>query len=532
MVLAEGAVEVEHQLRVDQVGTLVPVLRFVVVVGRAAVTDRVARRIGVVEDHLMGARVAVVGEDVGTQHAAQFQAVDDLHLGREVGVHVIVAVTVVTALLEQTQRVEVRQLVVEQVFARGGIILTVIIVGRDTRCVGDGVAVDRRLAVLVRIGEQRRHLHTLVLGRKVRTEVVALASVIGTHVVALLVEVAGRHHVGRIGTAARYADVVVLLHGRLEDLVHEESAVTVLFEVTDLLGREGGRETGVGLGDVEQRGVLPSLDRRVEDIGLLPADLGGQLDRRCLIQLTLLGRHEQHAVGGTRTVDGGRTGVLEHRDILDVRRIEFVERRVVGNQSVDDDQRLVVVHRTDTADVDVELVVSRVVASLLDNEAGRRTLQRLCEVGHRTLGNGLRLDLIDGAHRAAARRRTVTDDDHVVHHLRVLGKRHVEQRPVGYRKRLRLIADEREGQLGIGSAGDLISSVDSGRSSGRGAFDKDGDAEQGLACSVIHGTPDSHLTVLYRGTCIGCFGRKPKGGGNQQRQNRQNDFVPKFDHRY
>ena len=107
MVLAERPVEVEHQLRIDQVGAFVPVLRLVVVVGRTAFADRIARSVGIVEHHFVRPRIAVVGEDIGTQHAAQFQPVDDLHLGRQVGVHIVVAVLVVTALFEQAQRVAV-----------------------------------------------------------------------------------------------------------------------------------------------------------------------------------------------------------------------------------------------------------------------------------------------------------------------------------------------------------------------------------------------------------------------------------------
>ena len=532
MVLAERTVEVEHQLRIDQVGAFVPVLRLVVVVGRTAFADRIARSVGIVEHHFVRPRIAVVGEDVGTQHAAQFQPVDDLHLGRQVGVHIVVAVLVVTALFEQAQRVAVGQFVVEQVFARHGIVLTVIVIGGNTHRVGDGRTVGRRLAVLVRIGEQGRYLHAFVFGGDVRTEIVTLAAVIGTFEVALLIVIACRNHIGRIGAAARYADVVVLLHGRPQNLVHVERAVAVRLEVADLFGGKGGSQPRIGFGNVEQRGVLPALNGRVEHFGLLPADHSREFDGRSLIQLALLGGDQQDAVGGARTVNGSRTGILQHRDVLDVRGIELVEAGVVRHQTVDDDQRFVVVHRTDTADVDVELVVGRVAASLLDDEAGRSALQRLRQVGDGTFGDGFGLDLVHGAHRTAAGGGAVADDDHFVHQLRVFLQRHVQQRAVGHRKRLRLVADEREVEFGIGGALDLVFTVDTGRGSDRSTFDNDGNAEQRRSCGVLHNALDGDLGCLGQGAGINGCGCKPKGGGNQQHQNRQHDFVPKIGHRY
>ena len=384
----------------------------------------------------------------------------------------------------------------------------------------------------MRIRKQRRHLQPLVLGGEVRTEVVALASVVGTHVVALLVEVARRDHVGRVVAAAREADVVILLQRRLEDLIHVIGAVPVLLQVADLLGRELGSQPRIGLGDIEQRGVLPTLDRRIEHLGILHAHHRRKLHDRSLVLLALLGRDEQYAVGGARSVDGGRTGILQHRNRLDIRGVELVEAGVVGNQSVDDDQRFVVVHRTDTADVDVELVVGGVIAALLDHKARGGTLQGLREVGHRAFGDRLRLDLIHGAHGPAAGRRTVTDHDHLVDQLRILLERDVDHRTVGHRQFLRGVTDERETEFRIRGAGKFILTVQVGRSARGGALDENGNAGQRIALSIFHDAPDGQLGGLFQSIKMFGLGRVSQHrGGENQPQNRYNDLILKFSHK-
>ena len=71
-----------------------------------------------------------------------------------------------------------------------------------------------------------------------------------------------------------------------------------------------------------------------------------------IARLTLLGGDEHHTVGTARTVEGGRSGIFEHRDVFDVVGVDRREIAVVGNAVEDDEGVHLGIDRTETADAD------------------------------------------------------------------------------------------------------------------------------------------------------------------------------------
>ena len=51
------------------------------------------------------------------------------------------------------------------------------------------------------------------------------------------------------------------------------------------------------------------------------------------------GRNDHNAVGGTGAVDRGRRGVLQHRDGLDIARVDRIEIRTLDGHAVQNEER-------------------------------------------------------------------------------------------------------------------------------------------------------------------------------------------------
>ena len=128
---------------------------------------------------------------------------------------------------------------------------------------------------------------------------------------------------------------------------------------------------------------------------------------------------QHHAVGGVRPVDRGGRGVLEHRDALDVPRIQEVEGVAAGREAparagaqrhaIQDVERLAArVHRRLTADADRETVPRTVVVHDLD--ARDLVLDQLLWAEDRAGVEVLGRDLRDGAGDVARALLTIADD--------------------------------------------------------------------------------------------------------------------------
>ena len=156
--------------------------------------------------------------------------------------------------------------------------------------------------------------------------------------------------------------------------------------------------------------------------------------------LTALGRDEDDAVGRTRTVHGGRRGVLEDLDRGDVAGVDAVD--VLHRDSVHHVERLHALGREgrDTADVDLR-AFARLSRTCGDLHAGDLSLQRLEDVRGGAAFDGFRRNGGDGARHVAFAHRAVGDDHHFVDLLGVGVERDLQK--IGVRgERLGHISDE------------------------------------------------------------------------------------------
>ncbi len=294
----------------------------------------------------------------------------------------------------------------------------------------------------------------------------------------LLVVVVERHTVGEALRTALHRNLVALVEGRAEDLA-------------DPVG------LGVQLGQVPLRGERGAVDgqrlatdlalllegERLRQVGGLAHAVVAFVGDRGLAGLGLLGRHEDNA-GGTRlgAVDGGRGGILQHDDRLDVVHVERSARN-----AVDHPQHALARLRSDTADR--HRGSRRRVAALGDDRHARHlTLEHALGRGHRT---GLvALHVVEHAHRGRqvglTRGGTETEDHDILQHGGVLLEHDVEVgRSRRYGDRLALVADERhlEGAL-------LARNVD-----------REGARRVGR--STRSRPPDDHAGADYRSVLVG-----------------------------
>ena len=136
MLLGKSPVIVEHDLGIDQPCLLVPVLGPAVGIVETRFSVDI---LIVVERSGECAGVSVVRIDVRTADCTQFQAFDNLVFERDVGVDIVIVVLVVSACLEQTERVEVCQKVIYKIASRLRVLLPVIIIGRNTGSIRDAM---------------------------------------------------------------------------------------------------------------------------------------------------------------------------------------------------------------------------------------------------------------------------------------------------------------------------------------------------------------------------------------------------------
>ena len=208
--------------------------------------------------------------------------------------------------------------------------------------------------------------------------------------------------------------------------------------------------------------------------------------------MPLLGGHEDDAVGGTGAVDGGGTRVFQNGEILDVIGIQVVESTLVGNETVDDEQRRVVRRGGDTTDVEVRALTVRVEALALDDDVRRGTLERLGDIGDRTVFEEFRTD---GFHRTGGTlpgRRTVADDDDLVEKFRILFQH--DPGKVGAGGEFQFHETHGGKYENVVRRGvDGKTTIEPRHGSRVGTFYQDAHADQGFSVDVHDGTFDRYL---------------------------------------
>ena len=89
--------------------------------------------------------------------------------------------------------------------------------------------------------------------------------------------------------------------------------------------------------------------------------------------LTAFGRYQNNSVGGFRTVDGGRGGILQDRDTFDVVRVDTVHRTALD--PVDQDVGRCVIQRSDTTDTDITSIFTGTAFTGCDRHTRHQSLQ-------------------------------------------------------------------------------------------------------------------------------------------------------------
>ena len=228
----------------------------------------------------------------------------------------------------------------------------------------------------------------------------------------------------------------------------------------------------------------------------------------------LLGGDQDNAVGSAGAVDGGGGSVLENGNLLNVTGIQVGQGAF---DSVDDHQRIVVVHGVVTTDVHGRNA-ARSGTSLLDDETGGGTLETFQHVV-----DGLAFQFFggDGGHGAGEVHlllHTVTHYHGVVQKEAGLFQGDVNLRAAGHVHLLGLVADGREDQHRTGRGLDGVKSVNVGHCTLRGAFDHDRSANDRF--SVGNNRTGNPVGVLCdgRASCRsanehGKHSRQPESGG-------------------
>ena len=218
------------------------------------------------------------------------------------------------------------------------------------------------------------------------------------------------------------------------------------------VGAGGERVTEVGEAQHVQRGGLVAVGEFLahqDHIVLGPKHarefprLGVQVARRIgdarVAFAAILGGDDDHAVGGTGSIDGARCGVLQDVHRLDVARVDVVD--VAELHAVHDVKRGVVSVGADAADEDA-LPGSRLAAGLVDDQTGGESFECRGHVRHRYAFDVLGGDFGDRSGGDLFLLPAVSHHDHFINELGVDVEGHPDGGSRLHRQGLGHIADE------------------------------------------------------------------------------------------
>ena len=214
--------------------------------------------------------------------------------------------------------------------------------------------------------------------------------------------------------------------------------------------------------------------RQTIDVG--PAEVGIVAHLQ-LAGLALLGGHDDHTVGGGRTIDGARGGVLQHIDALDVGGVDVVD--IATRHAVDDVERSRVAVGAGTANRHLE-TITWLTRRRLDGHTRRLALERAESLSGVELLNVLALDLDCGTSDEFLLLNTITGYHHFVQFRSLVFEADVDCRLTREGNFLRVETDERENDHIALSCVELILTVEIGNCTVGCPFDNNVDTRQGL----------------------------------------------------
>ena len=200
--------------------------------------------------------------------------------------------------------------------------------------------------------------------------------------------------------------------------------------------------------------------------------------------LRTLRRHDDYARCAAGSVQGGRSGVLEHGDRFDVGLRNVRQAGAVGRAVHDDERVRVGVHRADAADVDRARIGAGRARAAAHLQTGHGTHQRVHHVGRLTLLEVFGLDDRSRSGECLFLGRTERYDEHVVDSRDILLELNIDRRLTGNGHFLRLVADERDVQVTVapGLQAELACGV--GRRTRRGSVHHDRSTDDRVAVSI------------------------------------------------
>ena len=155
----------------------------------------------------------------------------------------------------------------------------------------------------------------------------------------------------------------------------------------------------------------------------------------------LLGRDENNARSSFRTINRCGRGILQHRNRLDIVRVEHIE---IALDTVDQHQRRNRIDRGMAADLKGETLLAGLAARLRDDHAGQFALQGGQHVGRSLVRNRVTRNLRHGTRKIHLFLDAVADDDHLAHLRRLFLQRDVHRSTSLDGDALLLIAHKRD----------------------------------------------------------------------------------------
>ena len=464
-------------------------------------------------DHLVAA-VGGAGQAVA-ELALEPEVLDGLQLGIDAGVQGIELVQVAAAVVVVHADRVLRVVEEGPAFAVADLLVVeaedvavgVGLIDREERVRADGVV--QRAVVDVALGDAAVLAEAEVdgLAHLQDVQVVALddhvvgvhpervAAVLGVHRLDLVVAedtvlagVGETHRELVLGGTAGHVQGVVLAHRALVvHFLHPVGSLpgTVRDGLVQLGGQLGGEvhlgQAAVLAGQVVELDVL----LRVHHVGQLGQVLGAVeavIGDDHAAFLALLGGHEHDAVRGAGAVDGGRRGVLQDVDGLDVVRVQGVD--VAAGHAVDDIQRLGIADGADTADVHL-VPAARLAGILGDGDTRALALEGAEGGGGVQSGEVVTLDLDGRTGEELLLLDAVADDHGLVQLVEVGIQDDVHDGAGADGDFLADIADDFHGEDAVGRRRNRVLSVKVGRRPVGGSLDDDRCERDGVAVLTV-----------------------------------------------
>ena len=292
----------------------------------------------------------------------------------------------------------------------------------------------------------------------VRADRVALH--IGIRLDALAVKGAQRNIVVAALAAARDAQVGLPGRGVLVEDPFAPVGLDVVLQTEILQFLELGVFLQARVGQFAEGEPFLSVHQLHRELGQIRDTIGTADRDGRLLAGAFLGRDVNHAVGGTRTVDGGRRSVLHHRHILDIVRVEGREDSHVHRRTVEDEQRGVGgIDRVDAAQTH-RYRGARLTGTGIDLEAGHLALKGVTGTGGRDLGEGIGFDQRRGTdHGADLLGGTITHHDGLLQEFGVVAHDDVDHAPPGDFHSLGRHSDIGEREFVVGTRGNRVAAV-------------------------------------------------------------------------